>query len=134
MAWIGPRDGFVRAPDAPLPLVAYPNRSITRALALEALERAGPFGAAAPAPRFALPDQIVEQVQTMGDSHLRLRLRSPGAPPLDAVSWGAMQGQLGPALLGLKGRRFHLAGRLELSVWGGRQRIRLRLDDAAPAG
>lgn len=101
---------------------------------LEALERAGPFGAAAPAPRFALPDQIVEQVQTMGDSHLRLRLRSPGAPPLDAVSWGAMQGQLGPALLGLKGRRFHLAGRLELSVWGGRQRIRLRLDDAAPAG
>ena len=63
--------------------------------------------------------------------HLRLRARSPGAPPLDVVAWGAMQGPLGPALLGARGRRFHLAGKLELSTYGGRQRVRLRLDDAA---
>lgn len=100
---------------------------------LEALDRAGPFGAAAPAPRFALADHIVEQVQTMGETHLRLNARIPGGPPIEAVAWGAMQGALGPALLGARGRRFHLAGRLELSVWGGRQRVRLRLDDAAPA-
>ena len=50
------------------------------------------------------------------------------------VAWGAMTGPLGPALLGAKGRRFHLAGRLELSLWGGRERVRLRLDDAAPVG
>ncbi|KGJ18498.1 single-stranded-DNA-specific exonuclease RecJ [Paracoccus sanguinis] len=100
---------------------------------LEALDRAGPFGAAAPAPRFALADVILERVETMGDGHLRLRARSPGAPALDAVGWGAMQGPLGPALLGAHGRRFHLAGRLDLSVWGGRRRVRLRLDDAAPA-
>ncbi|ARJ68387.1 single-stranded-DNA-specific exonuclease RecJ [Paracoccus contaminans] len=100
---------------------------------LEMLERAGPFGAGAPAPRFALADQLVEQVQTMGEAHLRLRARIPGAPPIEAVAWGAMQGPLGPALLGAQGRRFHLAGRLELSVWGGRQRVRVRLDDAAPA-
>ena len=98
---------------------------------IEALDRAGPFGAGAPAPRFALPDQILEQVQTMGEGHLRLRARSPGAPPLDVVAWGAMQGPLGPALLGARGRRFHLAGKLELSTYGGRQRVRLRLDDAA---
>lgn len=100
---------------------------------IEALERAGPFGAAAPAPRFAFASQIVEQVKTMGDSHLRLRFRSAGGPALDAIGWGAMQGPLGPALLGARGRRFHLAGKLELSVWGGRQRLRLRLDDAAEA-
>ena len=47
---------------------------------IEALDRAGPFGAGAPAPRFALSDQILEQVQTMGEGHLRLRARSPGAP------------------------------------------------------
>ena len=76
---------------------------------------------------------ILERVETMGDGHLRLRARSPGAPALDAVGWGAMQGPLGPALLGAHGRRFHLAGRLDLSVWGGRRRVRLRLDDAAPA-
>ncbi|WP_240602571.1 single-stranded-DNA-specific exonuclease RecJ [Paracoccus endophyticus] len=100
---------------------------------IDALDRAGPFGAGAPAPRFAFADQIVDQVGTMGEGHLRLRLRSAGAPPLDAVGWGAMTGPLGPSLLGAQGRRFHLAGKLELSVWGGRQRIRLRLDDAAEA-
>ena len=99
---------------------------------MEALERAGPYGAAAPAPRFAFADQIVERVETMGDGHLRLRVRNPGGSAVDAVGWGAMQGPLGPALVGARGRRFHLAGRLELSVWGGRQRVRLRLDDAAP--
>lgn len=95
------------------------------------LERAGPFGAGAPAPRFALSGLIVERIETMGEGHLRLRARSAGAPSLDAVAWGAMQGPLGPALMGARGRRFHLAGRLELSLWGGRQRVRLRLDDAA---
>jgi len=28
--------------------------------------------------------------------------------------------------------RFHLAGRLEINSWGGRQRPQLRLEDAAP--
>lgn len=101
---------------------------------MQMLERAGPFGQAAPAPRFAFANQLIDSVGTMGDSHLRLRFRSPGSPPIDAVAWGAMTGPLGPALLGAKGRRFHLAGKLELSQWGGRERVRLRLDDAAPAG
>lgn len=97
------------------------------------LEDAGPFGQAAPAPRFAFADQLVDSAATMGDGHLRLGFRSPGGPTLEAVAWGAMAGPLGPGLLGAKGRRFHLAGRLELSTWGGRERLRLRLDDAAPA-
>lgn len=100
---------------------------------MQMLERAGPFGQAAPAPRFAFADQLIDSASTMGDSHLRLRFRSPGSPVLEAVAWGAMSGPLGPALLGAKGRRFHLAGKLELSQWGGRERVRLRLDDAAPA-
>lgn len=97
------------------------------------LESAGPFGQAAPAPRFAFADQMIESAATMGDSHLRLRFRSPGSPAIDAVAWGAMTGPLGPALLGAKGRCYHLAGKLELSQWGGKERVRLRLDDAAPA-
>ncbi|WP_199260915.1 single-stranded-DNA-specific exonuclease RecJ [Paracoccus binzhouensis] len=101
---------------------------------MQMLERAGPFGQAAPAPRFAFAEQLIDSAGTMGDSHLRLRFRSPGSPVLEAVAWGAMSGPLGPALLGARGRRFHLAGRLELTQWGGRERVRLRLDDAAPAG
>lgn len=97
------------------------------------LEDAGPFGQAAPAPRFAFADQLIDSAGTMGDSHLRLSFRSPGSAPIEAVAWGAMTGPLGPGLIGAKGRRFHLAGKLELSTWGGRERLRLRLDDAAPA-
>ncbi|MFC0201088.1 single-stranded-DNA-specific exonuclease RecJ [Paracoccus rhizosphaerae] len=95
------------------------------------LEDAGPYGQAAPAPRFAFADQLIDSAATMGDRHLRLSFRSPGAPALEAVAWGAMDGPLGPGLIGAKGRRFHLAGKLELSTWGGRERLRLRLDDAA---
>lgn len=98
------------------------------------LEDAGPFGQAAPAPRFAFADQLIDSAATMGDRHLRLQFRSPGNPPLEAVAWGAMDGPLGPGLIGAKGRRFHLAGKLEVSNWGGRERLRLRLDDAAPVG
>ena len=101
---------------------------------MQMLERAGPFGQAAPAPRFAFADQLIDSASTMGDSHLRLRFRSAGSATFEAVAWGAMTGPLGPALLGAKGRRFHLAGKLELSQWGGRERVRLRLDDAAAAG
>lgn len=101
---------------------------------MQMLERAGPFGQAAPAPRFAFAEQLIDSAGAMGDSHLRLRFRSPGSPALEAVAWGAMNGPLGPALLGARGRRFHLAGKLELTQWGGRERVRLRLDDAAPVG
>ncbi|WP_347268092.1 single-stranded-DNA-specific exonuclease RecJ [Paracoccus sp. (in: a-proteobacteria)] len=101
---------------------------------MQMLERAGPYGQAAPAPRFAFAGQLIDSAGTMGDSHLRLRFRSPGSPVLEAVAWGAMTGPLGPALLGARGRCLHLAGKLELSQWGGRERVRLRLDDAAPAG
>lgn len=96
------------------------------------LEDAGPYGQAAPAPRFAFADQVIDSAGTMGDNHLRLSFRSTGGPALEAVAWGAMTGPLGPALLGARGRRFHLAGRLDLSTWNGRERLRLRLEDAAP--
>ncbi|MDO5606627.1 MAG: single-stranded-DNA-specific exonuclease RecJ [Paracoccus sp. (in: a-proteobacteria)] len=98
---------------------------------MEMIERAGPFGQAAPAPRYALSDLILDSAATMGDGHLRAAFRIAGQKPLETVAWGAMAGPLGPALLSARGRRFHIAGKLELSHWGGRARVRLRLDDAA---
>ena len=97
---------------------------------MDMIESAGPFGQAAPAPRYAFSDLILDSAATMGDGHLRAAFRVAGQKPLEAVAWGAMQGPLGPALLGARGRRFHIAGKLELSHWGGRARVRLRLDDA----
>ncbi len=56
------------------------------------LEDAGPFGQAAPAPRFAFSDQLIDSAATMGDRHLRLQFRSPGSPrwrPWPGARWTA---------------------------------------------
>ena len=96
------------------------------------IEAAGPFGAQAPAPRFAFADVAVS-ARRMGDKHLRLTLGDGTASRLEAVAFGAFDGPLGPALEQTGHRRVHLAGRLELNHWGGRTKVQLRLEDAAIA-
>jgi single-stranded-DNA-specific exonuclease len=99
---------------------------------VEEIENAGPFGAAAPAPRFAFANVAVS-TRRVGESHLKLTVSDGSGPGLDAIAFGAFDGPLGPALEGAGHRRFHLAGKLELNHWNGRTRVQLRLDDAALA-
>ena len=98
---------------------------------VEAIEAAGPFGAASPAPRFAFANQAVT-ARRMGEAHLRLTFGDGGAR-LEAVLFNAFDTPLGAALEHPGHRRFHLAGRLELNSWGGRTKVQLRLEDAAIA-
>ncbi|PCH74417.1 MAG: single-stranded-DNA-specific exonuclease RecJ [Rhodobacteraceae bacterium] len=100
---------------------------------IEQIEQAGPFGAGAPAPRFALPDMVVRHARRVGESHLKLSLGDGMGANIDAIAFGAFDGPLGAALSEHGGARFHLAGRLEINSWRGRQQVQLRLDDAAPA-
>ncbi|SFP72913.1 single-stranded-DNA-specific exonuclease RecJ [Tranquillimonas alkanivorans] len=97
------------------------------------IESAGPFGAGAPAPRFAFAEQRVSHVRRVGEGHLKIGFTDGMGPALEAICFGAFDGGIGPALDGHGGKRFHLAGRLEINHWGGRQRVQLRLEDAAPA-
>ena len=99
---------------------------------VEEIENAGPFGAAAPAPRFAFANVQVN-ARRIGETHLKLSLSDGAGPALDAIAFGALDGPLGPALENPGHRRFHVAGKLELNHWNGRTRVQLRLDDAAPA-
>ncbi len=99
---------------------------------LEQIEAAGPFGASAPAPRFAFADMAVT-TRRLGDSHLKLSFGDALGARLDGIAFGAFDGPLGPALENAGHRRFHLAGRLEANSWGGRTRVQFRLEDAAPA-
>ncbi|MBI1219629.1 MAG: single-stranded-DNA-specific exonuclease RecJ [Rhodobacteraceae bacterium] len=105
--------------------------AVTPAL-IEQIEAAGPFGAAAPAPRFAFAAQAVSS-RRIGESHLRLTFGDTTGPKLEAVAFGAFDGPLGPLLEAPDANRFHLAGRLELNTWGGRTKVQLRLEDAARA-
>lgn len=98
---------------------------------IEQIEQAGPYGAGAPAPRFAFADQAVA-ARRMGETHLRLTFGDVGAR-LEAVAFGALETPLGAALLNAGHQRFHLAGRLELNHWQGRAKLQLRLEDAARA-
>lgn len=99
---------------------------------VEQIEAAGPFGAAAPAPRFAFAAQAVA-ARRMGENHLRLSFGDGTGPRVEAVAFSAFDGPLGPALEQGGHRRFHLAGRLELNTWRGRTKVQLRLEDAAEA-
>lgn len=100
---------------------------------LEQIEQAGPFGAGAPAPRYALPDLQIRFAKRVGASHLKLSLADGMGGGLDAILFGAFDGPLGPRLENHGGARFHFAGRLEVNSWGGRQSVQLRIEDAAEA-
>ncbi|SFS04055.1 single-stranded-DNA-specific exonuclease RecJ [Yoonia litorea] len=98
-----------------------------------ALETAGPFGAGAPAPRFAFPDCQIHFAKQVGANHLKISFGDGLGSRIDAIAFGAMDGPMGARLCNHNGARFHLAGRLEINTWQGRQSVQLRLEDAAEA-
>ena len=99
---------------------------------VEQIESAGPFGQSAPAPRFVFAAQSVS-ARRIGENHLKLTFGEPGTGQrLEAMAFGGFDTAL--AELAQAGHRlYHLAGKLELNHWGGKSRVQLRLDDAAPA-
>ena len=97
------------------------------------IEAAGPYGAGAPAPRFAFPDMAVSFARAVGQNHLKLAITDGMGAKLEAIAFNAYDSDLGPALTTHGGARFHFAGRLELNHWNGRVTPQLRLEDAAPA-
>ena len=119
---IGPKDLSLDGAIAP--------SAITPEL-IEKLEAAGPFGAGAPAPRFALPAQRIAFAKRAGESHLRLTLQGENGSKIDAICFRAYDGPMGSMLENHEGRLFHCAGRLEIDDWGGRRRAKLRLEDIA---
>lgn len=98
---------------------------------IEQVEQAGPFGASAPAPRFALAASRISFAKRAGETHLRLTI-SDGGAKLDAIAFRAYETALGPMLENHAGKPFHFAGRLEIDEWGGRRKAKLKLEDAAP--
>ena len=99
---------------------------------VEQIDSAGPFGASAPAPRFAFADTNVT-TRRVGEKHLKISFGDSMGARLEGIAFGAFDSDLGPALENAGHQRFHLAGRLELNTWGGRTRVQFRLEDAAKA-
>jgi single-stranded-DNA-specific exonuclease len=100
---------------------------------VDMLEHAGPYGAGHPAPMLALPHHMVADVRPVGQSHLRVELRSQTGARIQAMAFRAADTDLGRFLGTMRGRRIHAAGTLGSNHWNGLQSVQFRITDAAEA-
>ena len=99
---------------------------------LELVERAGPFGAGNPEPRFAVIRAHVVKADVVGTGHVRVILGGgDGGGRLKGIAFGAADGPVGALLLGARGTPVHVAGHLRADNWQGRTGAQFVIDDAA---
>lgn len=95
------------------------------------IDRVGPFGAGNAQPRFALTGVRVSHAQPVGEGHVRCTLQGAERGRVDAIAFRANQSALGPALMDPARPVLHVAGALKIDRFGGRETVRLQIDDAA---
>ncbi len=98
---------------------------------IEAMERAGPFGAGHPEPVFALPSHRVAYADVVGNGHVRATLTAADGATIKTMAFRAADTPLGEALLTGRGRNLHAAGTLSIDQWQERRQPSLRLLDLA---
>ncbi|MDX9689433.1 MAG: single-stranded-DNA-specific exonuclease RecJ [Proteobacteria bacterium] len=97
---------------------------------LEQLQRLAPFGTGNAEPRFALADVKIVKADVVGERHVKI-IATQGTSRVEGIAFRAMESTLGAGLLSRLGQTCHLAGRLKLNEWQGRQSVQLMIDDAA---
>jgi len=100
---------------------------------LRALQAVGPFGAGNAQPRFALPAVRIVTADVVGRGHVRCILGGADGGRLKGIAFRALDSDLGAALLRRGGPPLHLAGRLDLDTWNGRESVQMIIEDAAAA-
>ena len=93
-------------------------------------QRLAPFGPGNPEPMFALADVRVERAFPMRGGHLRCDLTGVDGGKLRAVAWRAQDTPVGRRLA-QSGASVHVAGRLKLDDWNGRQGVQMEIEDVA---
>ena len=77
---------------------------------LDALERAGPYGAGHPPPVFALPRHRLVDARPVGTGHLRADLRSASGGRIQAMAFRAVEPRLAISCSRARGTTVHVAG------------------------
>lgn len=100
---------------------------------VQEFSRAGPFGAGNANPIFALAGHRVRFADIVGKGgHVRCTLASGDGASIKAIAFRAADAPLGKLLLGASpDRALHFCGNLAIDHWQGRQRVQMRLIDAA---
>ncbi len=100
---------------------------------LELLERAGPYGAGNPTPRFAFSGLKVGFADIVGADHVRATFEGADGKRVKGIAFKSVATGLGQMLLNGVGQRFHVAGTLKRNFWNGRTSVDLIIEDAAAA-
>ncbi|MER8485970.1 single-stranded-DNA-specific exonuclease RecJ [Mesorhizobium sp. M1322] len=100
---------------------------------LDALEKAGPFGAGHVAPVFALPRHRLADARPVGTNHIRAELQSESGGRIQAIAFRAVDTTLGEFLFKNRGKPVHVAGSLSGNHWNGNRTVQFRIVDAASA-
>ncbi|MDX8482247.1 single-stranded-DNA-specific exonuclease RecJ [Mesorhizobium sp. VK24D] len=100
---------------------------------LDALEKAGPFGAGHIAPVFVLPRHRLADARPVGTNHIRADLRSQSGGSIQAIAFRAVDTALGEFLFRNRGKTVHVAGSLSGNYWNGNRTVQFRITDAAIA-
>lgn len=95
------------------------------------LDRAGPYGAGHPEPRFVFPAHRLARVRAIKDAHIRCTLQAPDGTRIEACAFRVADTPLGALLLQGEGLPLHVVGRLRRSSWQGRDSVELLIEDAA---
>lgn len=98
------------------------------------LAMAEPFGMGNPEPVLAFLDVFVVFAQELAGGHVRCRLETElGDLSVSAICFRAKDRQLAQILLDRSGAAFHVAGRLRIDRWKGREKISFQIEDVAKA-
>ena len=100
---------------------------------MELLERAGPYGAGHPEPRFVFPTHRLSRVRIVNDEHVRCTLVAANGARLEAAAFRVGDTPLAKLLRNGEGKPLHLAGHLRRDNWNGRDGVELIVEDAAEA-
>lgn len=96
---------------------------------LDLIERAGPYGAGAPEPVFALANIRTHNARRVGADHLSFEILGEDGGKLRAIAFRVADADLGQAIL--SGAPLHLAGKLKADEWRGGAAVQFEVSDGA---
>ncbi|MFC7290736.1 single-stranded-DNA-specific exonuclease RecJ [Hirschia litorea] len=94
---------------------------------LESIEAAGPYGAGAPEPLFALANVRPNNVRRVGVDHLSFEILGEDGGKLRAIAFRVADTDLGQVILSCK--PMHLAGKLKPDEWRGAGKVQFEVLD-----
>ena len=97
------------------------------------IEQLGPFGAGNPEPIFVVPNAHLGFANVVGESHIRVGIKKDGGGELAGIVFRAVGTPQGDVILKNLGDRFHVAGKLRINRWRGRETPQIQIEDLALA-